>query len=99
MDVSRRELPALLLVVAAVVSLATVGAAWRPTTPLGEDLPAFVPVRGLTHWDSGWYAAIARDGYFYRPGQQSSIAFFPLLRRPAQVSVIWQRSAQAARWE
>jgi hypothetical protein len=78
MDVSRRELPGLLLVAATVVALATVGAAWRPTAPISEDLPAFGPVRALTHWDSGWYAAIARDGYFYRPGQQSSIAFFPL---------------------
>ncbi|TFV86994.1 hypothetical protein [Blastococcus sp. CT_GayMR16] len=27
--------------------------------------------------DSGWYYRIAEDGYFYIPGQQSSIAFFP----------------------
>ena len=27
--------------------------------------------------DSGWYYRIAKDGYFYTPGQQSSIAFFP----------------------
>jgi len=27
--------------------------------------------------DSGWYHLIATDGYFYNPGQQSSIAFFP----------------------
>lgn len=29
------------------------------------------------HRDSGWYLAIAEKGYFYRPGRQSSIAFFP----------------------
>lgn len=27
--------------------------------------------------DAGWYQAIATGGYFYHPGQQSSIAFFP----------------------
>lgn len=29
-------------------------------------------------WDSGWYFDIARRGYYYNPGTQSSIAFFPL---------------------
>ena len=29
-------------------------------------------------WDSRWYVEIARNGYSYVPGQQSSIAFFPL---------------------
>lgn len=28
-------------------------------------------------WDAVWYLRIARDGYFYTPGQQSSVAFFP----------------------
>ena len=27
--------------------------------------------------DGGWYQAIATGGYFYEPGRQSSIAFFP----------------------
>lgn len=27
--------------------------------------------------DAGWYRRIVVDGYFYRPGTQSSIAFFP----------------------
>lgn len=27
--------------------------------------------------DAGWYQSIATGGYFYHPGQQSSIAFFP----------------------
>jgi hypothetical protein len=27
--------------------------------------------------DAGWYQKIATDGYFYLPGQQSSVAFFP----------------------
>ncbi len=29
-------------------------------------------------WDSGWYWTIARHGYRYNAGGQSSIAFFPL---------------------
>jgi Gpi18-like mannosyltransferase len=29
-------------------------------------------------WDSGWYLAIVQNGYFYVPGVQSSVAFFPL---------------------
>jgi Gpi18-like mannosyltransferase len=29
-------------------------------------------------WDSGWYLAIVQNGYFYVPGLQSSVAFFPL---------------------
>lgn len=28
-------------------------------------------------WDSNWYGGIAENGYFYTPGQQSPIAFFP----------------------
>jgi hypothetical protein len=28
-------------------------------------------------WDSSWYLQIARDGYSFQPGQQSSVAFFP----------------------
>ena len=28
--------------------------------------------------DSGWYYAIAEHGYYYTPGQQSPIAFFPV---------------------
>ncbi len=31
------------------------------------------------HWDAVWYAEIAQDGYFYRPGEQSSVAFLPML--------------------
>lgn len=32
----------------------------------------------FTHWDAGWYLSIARHGYSYNPGQESSVAFFPL---------------------
>jgi Dolichyl-phosphate-mannose-protein mannosyltransferase len=29
-------------------------------------------------WDSFWYLRIVHNGYFYRDGKQSSVAFFPL---------------------
>lgn len=31
----------------------------------------------FANWDGYWYANIARDGYFYDPQSQSSVAFFP----------------------
>lgn len=33
---------------------------------------------GWYQWDAGWYYDIATRGYAYTPGQQSSIAFFPV---------------------
>jgi hypothetical protein len=32
---------------------------------------------GWMEYDSGWYHQIVTDGYFFIPGRQSSIAFFP----------------------
>jgi len=50
------------------------------------DEPHLAIVRALNHWDSGWYATIAQDGYYYLgPKVQSPVAFFPgyaLLLRP-----------------
>ena len=49
--------------------------------PEGQGGP---PVQGsndvLEAWlqyDAGWYISIVEDGYFFTPGQQSSVAFFP----------------------
>ncbi|SET17882.1 mannosyltransferase family protein [Stigmatella erecta] len=33
---------------------------------------------GWVAWDASWYKRIAEEGYTYTPGQQSSVAFFPL---------------------
>jgi hypothetical protein len=33
---------------------------------------------GWVAWDSSWYMRIAQEGYAFTPGQQSSVAFFPL---------------------
>jgi hypothetical protein len=35
-------------------------------------------ITGWESWDSGWYSQIAMDGYWYKPGEQSPVAFFPL---------------------
>ena len=43
------------------------------------DLSSHPLLNGLTRWDGGAYVAIARDGYTYAPGEQSTIAFAPLL--------------------
>lgn len=46
----------------------------------GPSLPYLDGPMWLDGWsegDSGWYYGIATYGYFYNPGQQSSIAFFP----------------------
>jgi Mannosyltransferase (PIG-V) len=46
----------------------------------GEPFPGVFAVLldGWVGWDSHWYLQIARDGYFFRPGEQSSVAYFPL---------------------
>ncbi len=52
---------------------------YEPSTygHLASDFPQSPLIRGLAHWDAGWYASLARDGYWHRPGQQSPVAFFP----------------------
>ena len=45
--------------------------------PADPAIPAGEWLEGWVRWDAGWYLSIARDGYFYVPGSQSSIAFFP----------------------
>jgi hypothetical protein len=42
-----------------------------------SDLPDDPLARALSHWDGSWYAGIARDGYWYRPGEQGPVAYFP----------------------
>ena len=40
--------------------------------------PAALVLDGWIRWDAGWYHAIVHHGYAFTPGQQSSVAFFPL---------------------
>ena len=42
-----------------------------------QDVLGYV-LGGWWAYDSGWYANIVQEGYFYTPGKQSSVAFFPL---------------------
>ncbi len=70
--------PLRLALIAAVgaIGLMEVGNAVAPAPVLAGDEPA--AVAALSHWDAGWYAEIASHGYWYHPGQQSPVAFFPL---------------------
>jgi hypothetical protein len=66
----------------AAVSVGLVGVGALRPFPDGHvvgaaDLPDNPVSRGLSHWDGAWYASIATDGYWYRPGEQGPVAFFP----------------------
>ncbi|AKJ01876.1 mannosyltransferase PIG-V [Archangium gephyra] len=72
-----------LVILAAVLACAVSGglAAWRfhhknPQAPVVR-LDEYV-VMGWVGWDSSWYMRIAEEGYSFTPGEQSSVAFFPL---------------------
>lgn len=73
---------ALVVLSALLACAAASGAgAWRfhhknPQAPV-VGLDEYV-VMGWVGWDASWYARIAEQGYEYRPGEQSSVAFFPL---------------------
>jgi hypothetical protein len=81
MERARAELfirfAAIWVVLAAVgwVSLVVNGG---PVTPFSDELTRFPFLDMWARWDSQWYASIARDGYFFDPARQSSVAFFPL---------------------
>lgn len=74
---ARPKFESLILVASTAILLATLGGSRWPSAAR-DDLPAFGPLQALVHWDAGWYGAIAKDGYFYRPGEQSPVAYFPL---------------------
>ncbi len=66
-------------VVVAAALTAVVGWANRYRTPDGSGIlqgPSWLD--GWFQYDAGWYVGIATNGYSYVPGQQSSIAFFPV---------------------
>ena len=52
---------------------------FKPTTGLfTRELAAWPFLDGWVRWDARWYGQIAREGYAFVPGQQCSVAFFPL---------------------
>lgn len=46
-------------------------------SPARATWPELPPPLGWVRFDSGWYAHIATEGYEYKPGEQSAVAFFP----------------------
>ncbi|MGW6131517.1 hypothetical protein ACWFNE_15965 [Cellulomonas sp. NPDC055163] len=73
---------AVLGVYALVATTLTAVAAWTwSTVPAVHHAPVQQGPGWLDAWyqyDAGWYYEIATTGYRYTPGQQSSIAFFPV---------------------
>jgi hypothetical protein len=61
----------------ALVVVGLVAVKQMPSLP-GSQLASQSWINIWTHFDSGWYLNIARDGYQYVPGEPSNIAFFPL---------------------
>jgi len=73
-----RAVLAVFLGIAAVLTLVVTLATSTMVRPPGYgylDGPAWLD--GWFSNDSGWYFAIAKSGYYYIPGVQSPIAFFP----------------------
>jgi len=50
----------------------------RPAAKASPVLQGPAWLDGWFQYDAGWYYGIASHGYAYTPGQQSSIAFFPV---------------------
>ncbi|MBI2376673.1 MAG: hypothetical protein HYV07_21935 [Deltaproteobacteria bacterium] len=40
--------------------------------------PDLLLLDGWARWDSAWYFSVASDGYYFDPGVESNVAFFPL---------------------
>lgn len=53
------------------------GDRYRPDSGWSPVLQGPDWLDGWFQYDAGWYFHIASNGYFYAPGEQSSIAFFP----------------------
>lgn len=69
-----------LVVTAAVAVVMAASVAWLPIQAVDEQWFAFRTrpwLDGWARWDAGWYWGISRHGYSIRPGEQSSVAFFP----------------------
>lgn len=66
---------AIIGVAAACLVLIAAGSALGPHEPAG--LQSDVLSRGLSHWDASWYVGIASVGYWYEPGEQSPVVYFP----------------------
>lgn len=65
---------AFLLLTALALLVVNVGATFGDGRDVAGLTDAFDP---WVRYDAGWYHYIATEGYFYRPGEQSAVAFFP----------------------
>ncbi len=53
-------------------------ALWPAKPGIWSPLPHLPLLGGWARMDAGWYAAIVRDGYQFKPGEACNINFFPL---------------------
>jgi hypothetical protein len=76
----RGLLAGVLAVFLGVTAVLTAVVASAGTRGCGIPQPVAVPgwLAGWCQGDGGWYLRIAESGYFYTPGRQSSVAFFPV---------------------
>lgn len=75
---AQRRLVWLLFLALGSVAAASLGHLLRPVLLEGAtDLPS-LPFVALVRWDAGWYGAIADNGYWFKPNEQSPVAYFPL---------------------
>lgn len=77
MSLGRTTSLAVTLAAVGCLGLVTLGFHLAPVVRPIDDLPQLATVQALAQWDGEWYANIARDGYWYSPGHQSPVAFFP----------------------
>jgi hypothetical protein len=66
---------------AALVLVAWAALSWLPLEldpGQWQAFPGHLWLDGWARWDSAWYRTVFEDGYSYRPGKASNVAFFPL---------------------
>ena len=73
-----RVVGAFLAVAVVLTGVVAIAGRWRRVPDVNAALQGPGWLDGWFHFDSGWYLQIATQGYSYTPGQQSSIAFFPV---------------------
>jgi hypothetical protein len=69
---------AFLVVAAVLTAVVAITNPYRRSPDVNATLTGPSWLDGWFHYDAGWYLQIATEGYDYVPGQQSSIAFFPV---------------------
>jgi len=80
LDPADRKVATVALASAALVwvwVLASAAAFSRQQFPVQPGFAGQLWLDPWLRWDGGWYRDIAERGYFYRVGEQSSVAFFP----------------------